>query len=103
MIFDRGTCIVRDCMVNKHVCRPDIARSGHESDGRPMKVRKKTLKAQGGSIWRVQFLPRAVSDRTTILSLRLLSICVCLFLEPRPHAEPVYADTKQVCGNKAKL
>ncbi len=36
-------------------------------------------------------------------SLRLISICVCSFLEPRPHAERVYADAKQVRGNKAKL
>jgi hypothetical protein len=37
------------------------------------------------------------------LSLRLISICVCSFLEPRPHAERVHADAKQVRGNKAKL
>jgi hypothetical protein len=47
--------------------------------------------------------PRAVRDRTTILSQRLNSICVYLFLEPRPHAERIYADAKQVCWNKAKL
>jgi hypothetical protein len=47
--------------------------------------------------------PRAVRDRTTILSLRLISIYVCLFLEPRPHVERVYADAKQVRWNKAKL
>jgi hypothetical protein len=28
---------------------------------------------------------------------------VCLLLEPRPHVERVYADTKQVRRNKAKL
>jgi hypothetical protein len=38
--------------------------------------------------------PRTVSDRTTILSLRPISICVCLFLQPRPPAERVYADAK---------
>lgn len=37
------------------------------------------------------------------LSLRLISICVCSFLETRPHAERVYADAKQVRGNKGKL
>jgi hypothetical protein len=37
------------------------------------------------------------------LPLRLISICVCSFLEPRSHAERVYADAKQVRGNKAKL
>jgi hypothetical protein len=47
--------------------------------------------------------PRTNRDRTTILSLRLISICACVFLEPRPHAERVYANAKQVCGNKAKL
>jgi hypothetical protein len=90
-------------MVKIHVCRPDIARSGHESDARPMNVRENTPKAQDGGIWRAPFLPRAVRDQIIILSLRLISICVCLFLEPRPHAEPVYADAKQVCGNKTKL
>jgi hypothetical protein len=35
--------------------------------------------------------------------LGLISICESLFLEPRPHAERVYADAKQVCWNKAKL
>jgi len=38
--------------------------------------------------------PTAVRDHTTILSLRLISICVCLFLEPRLHAGRVYADAK---------
>jgi hypothetical protein len=38
--------------------------------------------------------PTAVRDQTTILSLRLNSICVCLFLKPWPHAERVYADAK---------
>ena len=47
--------------------------------------------------------PTPVRDQTTILSLRLISMCVGLFLEPRPHAERVYADAKQVCWNKAKL
>ena len=47
--------------------------------------------------------PRAVPDRITILLLRLISICVCSFLEPRAHAARVYADAKQVCWNKAKL
>jgi hypothetical protein len=47
--------------------------------------------------------PRTIRDRITILSVRLISICVCLFLEPRPHAERVHADAKQVCWNKAKL
>lgn len=37
------------------------------------------------------------------LSLRLISIRKCLFLEPRPHAERVYTDAKQVRWNKAKL
>jgi hypothetical protein len=37
------------------------------------------------------------------LSLRLISICVGSFLEPRPHAERVYADAKQVRGSNAKL
>jgi hypothetical protein len=37
------------------------------------------------------------------LSLRLISIRVCLFLEPRSHAERVYADAKQGRWNKAKL
>jgi hypothetical protein len=37
------------------------------------------------------------------LSLRLISICVRSFLEPRPHAKRVYADAKQVRGNKAEL
>ena len=37
------------------------------------------------------------------LSLRLISICVCSFLEPRSHAERVYADAKHVRGNKAEL
>jgi hypothetical protein len=68
-----------------------------------MKVREETLKAQGIGIWQAQFHPRAVRDRTTILSLPPILICVCLFLEPRPHAEPVYADAKQVCWNEAKL
>jgi hypothetical protein len=45
----------------------------------------------------------AVRSRTTILSLRLIAIGVCLFLEPRPHVEGVYADAKQVCWNKAEL
>lgn len=35
--------------------------------------------------------------------LHLISICVCPFLEPRSHAEYVYADAKQVRWNKAKL
>src|ERR1700730_8922371 len=47
--------------------------------------------------------PTAVRGRTTILSPRLISICVCLFPEPRPHAERVCADAKEVCWNKAKL
>jgi hypothetical protein len=47
--------------------------------------------------------PKAVRDRITILLLRLISISVCLFLEPGAHAECVYADAKQVCRNKAKL
>jgi hypothetical protein len=68
-----------------------------------MKVREKTLKAWGVGIRRAQFHPRAVRNRAAILSPRLISIGVCLFLEPRPHAEPVYADAKQVCGNEAKL
>jgi hypothetical protein len=38
-----------------------------------------------------------------ILLLRLISIRVCSFLEPRPHAARIYADAKQVRGNKAKL
>lgn len=38
--------------------------------------------------------PTGVRDQTTILFLRLNSICVCLCLEPRPHAERVYADAK---------
>jgi hypothetical protein len=37
------------------------------------------------------------------LLLRLSSIRVCLFLEPRPHTERVYADAKQVRWNKAEL
>jgi hypothetical protein len=36
-------------------------------------------------------------------ALRLISIYTCLFLEPGPHIERVYADAKQVCWNKAKL
>jgi hypothetical protein len=68
-----------------------------------MRVRERTLKARGIGIWRAQFHPRAVRNRAAILSLRLISIGVRLFLEPRPHAEPVYADAKQVCWNKAKL
>jgi hypothetical protein len=104
MIFYRGTRIIRDCIVNNHVHRClNIAISGHENDGRPMEVREKTLKAQGVGIWQAQFHPGVVRDRITILLLSLISICVCLFLEPRPHAEPVYADAKQVCWNKAKL
>jgi len=38
-----------------------------------------------------------------ILAPRLISICVCLFPEPRPHTERICADAKQVCWNKAKL
>jgi hypothetical protein len=68
-----------------------------------MKLREKTPKAQGVGIWQARFHPRAVPGRITVLSLRLISIGVCLFLEPRPHAEPVNADAKQVCGNKTKL
>jgi hypothetical protein len=41
--------------------------------------------------------------RAHILAPRLISICVCLFPEPRPHAERVCADAKPVCWNKAKL
>ena len=37
------------------------------------------------------------------LLLRLISLCVCLFLEPRPHVARVYADAKQVRWNKAEL
>jgi hypothetical protein len=47
--------------------------------------------------------PKTIRDRTTTLWLRLISIGMCLFLEPGPHAERVYADAKQVCWNKAKL
>jgi hypothetical protein len=47
--------------------------------------------------------PRTIRDRITLLSLRLISICVCLFLDPRPHAERVYANAKEVCWDKAKL
>jgi hypothetical protein len=46
---------------------------------------------------------RTVRELNTILSLRLISICVCLLLLPRPHAEGVYADAKQVRWNKAQL
>jgi hypothetical protein len=37
------------------------------------------------------------------LSLRLISTCVGSLLEPRPHAEREYADTKQLRWIKAKL
>jgi hypothetical protein len=37
------------------------------------------------------------------LSLRPISICVCSFLEQRPHAERVCADARYVCRNKVKL
>jgi hypothetical protein len=76
---------------------------GLENDGRPIKVREKALKAQRVDICQAQFHPRAVRERTTILALRLISNCVCLLLEPRPHTEPAYADAKQVCWNKSKL
>jgi hypothetical protein len=45
----------------------------------------------------------AVRYLTTIMSLHLISIYVCVLVEPGPHAERIYADAKQVCGNKAKL
>ena len=44
-----------------------------------------------------------VRDRPTILRRRMISIRSCLLLEPRPHADRIYADAKQVCRNKAKL
>jgi hypothetical protein len=102
VISDLGRCIVRDYIANSHVPWGfDIALSRHENDGRSMKVRE-DVKAQGICIWQAQFNPRALRDRTTF-PLPLISICGCLLLEPRPHAQTVYADAKQVCWNKAKL
>ena len=56
-----------------------------------------------GAVCGVPAAGTMLHSRAHILAPRLISICVCLFPEPRPHAERVCADAKQVCWNKAKL
>src|SRR4051794_1971114 len=70
-------------LVERRACRPLM----HSARGR----------TSSGTMLHSRAHPRTIRDRTTILRLRLISICECVFLEPRPHAERVYANPRSTC------